>query len=117
MIPHKTAQRRRQVTTIAKGKQGSWFATVARTNENLPCLKRDYLGPRGEYHEPYFYDPSLPKNVEYVDAIKNLGRVLIATYDKSSKRTGYLEYIYLVEDVRHDETGLRCQIVSKQKIG
>ena len=52
-----------------------------------------------------------------MDAIKNLGRVLIATYDKSSKRTGYLEYIYLVEDVRHDETGLRCQIVSKQKIG
>jgi hypothetical protein len=47
MIPHKTAQRRQLMMTIAKGQQGSWFATVARTNENLPCLRNSPSHKRG----------------------------------------------------------------------
>jgi hypothetical protein len=102
------------MTKIAKGRQGDWFATT-RAGEELPCLKAQYLFAGGEYREPHFYDPSLPMNVKYMDAIRR-GRVLIASYDTSQKRTGYLGYVYLVEDVRHDEDGLRCRIVSKEKV-
>ena len=101
---------------IAKGRQGDWFA-MTRAGESLPCLKDQYLRPHGEYHEPCFYDPSLSKNAEYVAAIQR-GRVLIATYDTSQephKRTGYLGYVYSVEDIRHDESGLRCRVVGKQR--
>ena len=103
--------------TIAKGRQGDWFAKTRAGGEDLPCLKAEYLAANGQYHEPKFYDPSQPRNVDYVDAIKR-GRVLLATYDTSQeppKRTGYLGYIYSVEDVWHDENGLRCRIVSKQR--
>ena len=110
--------------TIAKGSQGKWFATT-RTGENLPCLKHQFLGARGEYHEPKFYDPAQRRNVEYIDAIKQ-GRVLVARYDnhvegrtkrRTERRTGYNEYIYTVEDVQHDETGLRCRFVDKERVG
>ena len=83
-------------TKIAKGRQSDWFATCS-LGEELPCLKAQYLGAGGEYNEPEFYDPSLPRNVEYVDAIKQGRRVLVATYDTShepQKRTGYLRYVY-----------------------
>jgi hypothetical protein len=100
--------------TIAKGSQGKWFATT-RTGENLPCLKRQFMVGVGQYHEPHYYDPSQRRNVEYIDAVKQ-GRVLIASY-KDGVRDGYLGGIFTIEDVQHDETGLRCRIVSKQKIG
>jgi hypothetical protein len=107
------------MTKIAKGRQGDWFAT-AKTGETLPCLKAQFLGARGEYYEPKHYDPSQRKNVEYIDAIKR-GRALVAVYKneegKAEKRDGYLGGIYTLEDVRHDENGLRCRIVSREKIG
>lgn len=110
------------MSEIAKGSQGSWFATVKKTGEYLPCFKRHRWAK--DYFEPKFYDPAHRRNVEYIDAIKQ-GRVLIAIYERKEGDTtsldgdrtgGYLNYVFTVEDVQHDETGLRCRIVSRQPV-
>lgn len=107
------------MTKIAKGRQGDWFATTTKTGERLPCLKAHFLGARGAYHERWFYDPSQRRNAEYIEAIK-LGRVLISPYKpngtRQGTRNGYLNYIYTVDNVRHDEDGLRCRIIAKEAV-
>ena len=110
------------MTEIAKGRQGSWFATVKKTSEYLPCLKRHRWN--GDYFEPKFYDPADRRNAEYIDAIKQ-GRVLVAIYERKDDDTtsldgdrtgGYLNYVFTVADVQHDEQGLRCRIVSRESV-
>ena len=82
-----------------------------------PLPQGPLLGSLGEYHERWFYDPSQRRNAEYIEAIK-LGRVLISPYKtngtRQGTRNGYLNYIYTVTNVRHDEDGLRCRIVAKE---
>jgi hypothetical protein len=61
------------------GKQGSFFAKLGK--ERLPCLKLSFRNGMDGYFEPWHYDPSLPRNREYIEAIKR-GRVLVAKYDE-----------------------------------
>ena len=101
---------------IAKGWRGDWFAN-AWTGERLPCLDAKFLGAKGEYFEPYFYDPKRPKCAELTAAVEQ-GRVLVATYkihEGKPRRDGYLSGIFTVENVRHDQTGLRCRLVARQQ--
>ena len=52
---------------------------MTRTGENLPCLKAQFFGEHGKYHEPKFYDAGSRKNAEYIEAVTQ-GRVLVAVY-------------------------------------
>jgi hypothetical protein len=101
------------MTKKAKGKQSNWHARL-HTGEELPCLKMDLRGAGTEYHDPYFYDPSVPKNAEYVDAIRR-GRVLLAEYE-NGKRKDYRPSVFFVTDVRSDADGLRCRFAGSERI-
>jgi hypothetical protein len=86
---------------IAKGAQGTWFATTS-DGERLPCVLKEYW-PGGRYHDPYHYDQSSAKCVEYIAAVKR-GRVLMTrnegSYQKGWLRKGYIG-IFLVDDVKY----------------
>jgi hypothetical protein len=99
----------------ATGSRGSWFA-VTPWGEKLPCVLKQYWGVGVTYHDPYFYDPRLKRNREYIDAIKR-GRVLVTInendgrrYDGAEKvrRTGYIGgcKVFKVTDVSSSESGL-----------
>src|SRR6476660_4011917 len=102
---------------VATGTPGSWFAT-ARTGEYLPCLLANCIGRGGQYFEPtdlYRTRAGQPKVVEYIEGVKQ-GRVLMTHNNENGRRSGYNEYIYIVEDLRVDETGLRCKLVRTEKL-
>lgn len=108
----------------AKGQQGSWFANRRDTGELLPCIFKEYAHNWPHYHDPYHYDPSDPTKKEYVDAIKN-GRVLLTSnelvgtrYDGANlwRRGNYIDE-FVVANVTADKTGLRFDIVGRNKIG
>jgi hypothetical protein len=98
---------------FAKGRPGDWFATVTKTGEQLPCLDRLFWTGKG-YDEPFFYDPSIPKHAKHLEAVKR-GRVLFEIKKGgSTRRDTYLEHIYTVEDVSHDQSGLRLRVTKKE---
>jgi hypothetical protein len=102
---------------VATGTPGSWFAT-ARTGEYLPCMLAKCIGRGGQYFEPtslYVNDAHQPRVVEYVEGVKQ-GRVLMTHNGPDGRRSGYNEYIYIVEDVRVDATGLRCKLLRTEKL-
>ena len=98
---------------FAKGRPSDWFATVTKTGEELPCLDRRFWTGKG-YDEPFFYDPSKPKHAKHIEAVKR-GRVLFEIKKKGSiRRDSYLEHVYIVEDVRYDQTSLRLRVTGKE---
>jgi hypothetical protein len=101
------------MTKMAKGRQGDWHATNAQTGEELPCLKKHHWAAGPEYHDPHFYDPSVPRNAKYIDAVRQ-GRVLVAEYE-NGKRKGYRPGVFLVTDVRNDADGLRCRFIGSER--
>jgi hypothetical protein len=90
------------MTKIARGAQGSWFATTS-DGERLPCVFKEYWHGRTAYHDPHNYDQSSAKCVEYIDAVKR-GRVLM-TRNEGSREKGWLRKgyigVFLVDDVKY----------------
>ena len=75
-----------------KGTQGSWFARTP-NGERLPCVWDTHIQGWPRYHDPFGYDPSIPKHAEYIEALMR-GRVILAK-EKPRKgdtrqRSGYV---------------------------
>jgi hypothetical protein len=109
---------------LATGKQGSWFATVNGTREELPCVFKEYCqtGPTSfEYSDPYFYDQVKPRNRDYINAIANGKRVLLTSNTREGfrqdggnkwKRGSYIG-VFEIANVVCDENGLRFTFMSR----
>jgi hypothetical protein len=85
-----------------KGRQGDWFADYR--GQRLPCLKSD-CWHGAQYHDPYVYDPAIPKHAEYLDALR-AGRAILAKQSADGTREDYI-CLLDITDVEAGEHGLR----------
>ena len=105
---------------IAKGRQGSWFAKVNQTSQELPVLQKEYWGAGNTYHDPYPRYLELAQGRRYLEALKQ-GRALVARNIRVAKRKDggegwkredYLNAIFKIASVTYSaEDGLRLIFV------
>jgi hypothetical protein len=98
----------------AKGKSGSWFATLSTTGEELPCVHEKWFnGNRGR---PYYLDAGAkPEEAiweKFIDAIRQKGRVILTSEGENHRRHKYKD-AWRVENVVVDKNGLRFDFVER----
>jgi hypothetical protein len=98
-------------TKLAKGTQGSWFAVTRKGGERLPCVHSVYWQGRTEYHDPFYYDPAIPKHAEYIAAVTGGKKVIVAGGDPTA-RAGY-RGVFLVGDVHFGPSGFTCRFLKR----
>lgn len=96
----------------AKGERGSWFALV--NGERLPCVHQHWL-TKLHYHDPHY----VPERqwIEFVAAIKNVGKVILTTDrvhpdGRGFDRTGYVA-VFRVSDVSVSGPDLEFDLVER----
>jgi hypothetical protein len=94
---------------LAKGQQGQWFATTTSSGERLPCIHAIYWNRGTEYHDPFPYDPAVPKHAEYIDAVTR-GRKVLLTGGNPQKRKGY-RGVLAIDNPQFSPAGFTCKIV------